>query len=179
MKTILLCALITTSAPEPLLIDFGTNGNRTDWFVLNDGVMGGRSGGQAEYTENSLVFKGTVSLENNGGFASIRSPFTTYNLAPYKSVEIKYKLTGMTFALTMANSRRWYNPNYKANLKDTQGKWETITLPLLAFKQYQVGKPTGYTITQETLSKVIRLGFISNEKRAGEFTLEIDYINFL
>ena len=166
------------SPASTLHIDFGIENKDSSWFVLNDGVMGGRSGATVNYLEDSFVFKGVVSLENNGGFASIRSNFSTFKLGEFKTVEIRYKLSGIDFALTLANSKRWYNPNYKANLKTTQGQWQVITLNLLDFKQYQVGRATGYTINTDTLDQIIRLGFISNQKRAETFELEVDYIKF-
>ena len=43
------------------------------WRVVNDTVMGGRSSASVEVRDNELIFRGTVSKENNGGFASIRS----------------------------------------------------------------------------------------------------------
>ena len=42
--------------------------------TVNDGVMGGRSDGRFRIAkERSMEFFGTLSLENNGGFASVRS----------------------------------------------------------------------------------------------------------
>jgi len=39
---------------------------------VNDGVMGGVSDGRFRVTERqTLEFYGTLSLENNGGFASV------------------------------------------------------------------------------------------------------------
>ena len=41
---------------------------------MNDGVMGGVSDGRFRVTERqTLEFYGTLSLENNGGFASVSS----------------------------------------------------------------------------------------------------------
>ncbi len=41
---------------------------------VNDGVMGGLSKGDpAVSKQQKLVFKGGISLENNGGFSSIRT----------------------------------------------------------------------------------------------------------
>ena len=39
-----------------------------DWQVINDGVMGGLPKGTINFTDTSLVFQGSVSLENFGGF---------------------------------------------------------------------------------------------------------------
>jgi len=46
-----------------------------EWFVVNDTVMGGVSSGRLGWENAALVFTGDLSLDNNGGFASIRSPF--------------------------------------------------------------------------------------------------------
>lgn len=47
------------------------------WTTVNDPVMGGESTATVGYGDGGLVFAGTVSLENDGGFASARSPRDT------------------------------------------------------------------------------------------------------
>jgi hypothetical protein len=55
------------------LIDF-SNTNDIEWYVVNDGVMGGVSQGRLERTgEDTVIFAGVLSLENFGGFASVRA----------------------------------------------------------------------------------------------------------
>jgi len=44
------------------------------WQAVNDGVMGGISAGHMVTTESGLRFEGALSLENDGGFASVRRP---------------------------------------------------------------------------------------------------------
>jgi hypothetical protein len=56
------------------VFDFGADGSADGWGVVNDTVMGGVSSGQLALTDGVLVFTGDLSLENNGGFASMRSP---------------------------------------------------------------------------------------------------------
>jgi hypothetical protein len=66
-----------TTAPSPTsppVFDFGADGTADGWGVVNDTVMGGVSSGQLALTDGVLVFTGDLSLENNGGFASMRSP---------------------------------------------------------------------------------------------------------
>ena len=58
-----------------LEINFGTEKEVANWYPILDGVMGGLSTGKMETRENSVVFTGAISLENNGGFASLRGPF--------------------------------------------------------------------------------------------------------
>ncbi|NQX77125.1 CIA30 family protein [Gilvibacter sp.] len=178
MKIVLLLGVFIMWATQPLLIDFGTQGNNQEWFALNDGVMGGMSSGRLNYTPTSFVFEGQVSLENNGGFASARGPFEAMDLSGFSTVIIKYRSTGMDFALTLNNSRLWYRPNYKTSLPETDGKWKTITLDLNDFMEYRVGKATGNAISSPVLEKIIRLGLISDEKRAGIYRIEVDFIKF-
>ncbi|MHA0289861.1 CIA30 family protein [Mycobacterium sp. C3-094] len=44
------------------------------WTTVNDPVMGGKSTSRVAFSGGGLEFSGTLSLENNGGFASARSP---------------------------------------------------------------------------------------------------------
>lgn len=65
----------TTTEPEssPPLFDFALDG--TDgWYVQNDTVMGGVSSSSVESDGTDMIFSGNVSLDNNGGFASVRGP---------------------------------------------------------------------------------------------------------
>ena len=56
-----------------IVFDFNTNSSLAAWKVVDDIVMGGRSNGKFEMSDDGHgVFHGAVSLENNGGFSSIR-----------------------------------------------------------------------------------------------------------
>lgn len=159
-------------------IDFGTKADTQNWLVVNDGVMGGLSKGNIEWKEESLLFKGTVSLENNGGFTSIRSPYSDMDLSKYETVTVHYRSEGQSMGLTLNVDQRFYIPNFKTILEITDGEWKTVTVPLLDFKQYQVGRLTGQMATKEDLAEVIRLGIITNDKKANAFMIEMDCISF-
>ena len=65
----------TANAAETVvLIDFNDASAVAAWTTVNDPVMGGRSTSEVTFGDGSLVFSGTISLENNGGFASARGP---------------------------------------------------------------------------------------------------------
>lgn len=159
-------------------IDFGKKKDGRNWQVVNDGVMGGLSEGEAQLTEDSVFFKGNVSLDNNGGFSSLRSSYSKKELSKHKSVEIKYRSKGISMAMTLSVSRRWYIPNYKTSLEGTKGKWKTVTLALEDFRKHYIGKPMEETLREDELKKVIRYGFITDEKKYGNFEFEIDYLEF-
>lgn len=164
--------------PEELSIDFGKDKVNREWRVINDGVMGGLSKGQVSFTTNTVRFVGTVSLANNGGFSSFRSPFQQMDLSPYKSVSLKVKTKGIACSFVMETNRRFYVPNYKQKLLADSEGWTEFELPLVDFKQYQLGRPTGNKLSQKAKSEIIRIGFITDEKREGPFHLEVDYIRF-
>ena len=61
-------------ADERVLFSFDKPDSAKPWQTVNDGVMGGRSVGRFKINEDQkMEFFGTLSLENNGGFASVRA----------------------------------------------------------------------------------------------------------
>ena len=58
----------------PPLLDFSSSEVVQSFRAINDGVMGGVSTSRLRSTGGAMVFEGEVSLENNGGFASLRGP---------------------------------------------------------------------------------------------------------
>lgn len=173
----LILLMVFLSLTDPMEIDFGQEKNNT-WFSVNDTVMGGRSSGKTKYTEDALVFSGSVSFENNGGFASVRSDYEIIDLSGFSEVTIKYRCEGQSLSLNFNYYQRWWYPNYKATLPETGMKWNTVTIPLGELKEYRVGRATGNKISAQKLERIIRLGIMTNDKKEGAFQAEIDYIKF-
>ena len=63
-----------TNGPNVALVDFNNANEVAAWTTVNDPVMGGRSTSAITFGDGGLTFSGTISLENNGGFASARGP---------------------------------------------------------------------------------------------------------
>lgn len=172
---------LSNSTLEPLVFDFGDAKDKTqNWGSVNDGVMGGKSVGRTSYEANSLIFTGSISFDNNGGFASVRCPYQDFDLAKYSAVKIRYRSSGQTFALSLNTSRRFYLPNYRVYLAPSKeaGEWVEQTIPIATFRQHRMGNPTGYGISKEALAQVIQITFISADKKEGPFSLEVDYLHF-
>lgn len=161
------------------IIDFGKSGNTNDWVIVNDDVMGGLSQSTAMAYENYVLFSGTTSLKNNGGFASYSSPYGNFNLKDLTAVEIKFKSTGRRFSFQLDAYRSWWYPNYKHQFSNKSDQWTTVQLPLGNFKEYKVGEQTGKKISQSQLENILRLGIILLDKEEGPFELQIDYIKFI
>ncbi len=160
------------------IIDFGSSSDSQKWTTVVDGVMGGKSTSDLMELNNSILFSGEISLENNGGFASLRGVRNYENLSDYSTVEIKYRSIGQDFALRLLKHEAFYLPYFKHGFETTNWDWKTVIIPLDLFSEYRLSDKTGNSITSDELQKINRLGIIVSNKIEGEFKIEIDYIKF-
>ena len=164
----------------PAFLDFG-KGKLTDWRSLNDGVMGGRSVGVVDYGRNTMTWAGTVSLENNGGFSSVRSPWGRSDLSGFSSVTMRCRTTtGQpdTFTLTMETHEQWWMPYWKANFS-VDPEWSEVTLDFADLKKSSA--MTGdlpKLWSWGALDDILRIGMMKYDGTAGDFGLEVDWIRF-
>jgi NADH dehydrogenase [ubiquinone] 1 alpha subcomplex assembly factor 1 len=71
---VLVGSFVMADDTSQTLFDFTGADVAKDWQTVNDGVMGGDSQGKFKIIDKkTLEFFGTLSLENNGGFASVRT----------------------------------------------------------------------------------------------------------
>ena len=146
------------------------------WRIVNDGVMGGISKSNIYLNEaNNIIFAGNVSLENNGGFASIRTGFDGNQLKETSTFLLKVKGDGniYKFRLTMKGSYA----NYSADFKTLKDQWMDIEIPIENFKPYYFGRST--RAPKLKVHKVNSLGILISDKQAGNFALEIEYVKAL
>ena len=104
--TIIFTAIIMNSpqqAGESTLLNASMMKTEDQWRIVNDGVMGGLSSSKAIVKDDKIIFSGNVSLENNGGFASLRSQINDFNFENFSGIEIKIK--GRWKALQHFNER--------------------------------------------------------------------------
>ena len=160
------------------IIDFSDAQQMRDWIVVNDGVMGGLSQGKAELTEEGLRFTGRVSLENNGGFSSFRSPYARVDLSVYDQLEIRYRSKGLPCALNLYRYSQFWRPNNKLPLALSE-EWTTLRVNLSDIAEYRMGNKIGDKMTKDELKKIIRIGFITDSKYEGNFVFEVDYLKFI
>lgn len=84
------------------LIDLDEATEVAAWTTVNDPVMGGLSTSKVTFGDGGLVFSGNISLENNGGFASARSPQDPEigrRAAGAKSLRVHARGDGKTYVL--------------------------------------------------------------------------------
>ncbi len=173
MLNIVLLILLTLNPNPMVLFDFSKNSDLKGWFVVNDGVMGGRSQSTFELdAEGNGLFQGKVSLENNGGFASVHYRFDRTEIGEAKNIVLHLKGDGKRYqARVYANISDYYS--YIAYF-ETSGEWETIEIPLNSmYPSFRGRKLDQANFSGTSLEEVALL--IGN-KKAESFSLQIDKI---
>ena len=157
----------------PLLADFNKDSQLNDWYVVDDGVMGGRSQGTFYLSEEGhAVFEGNVSLENNGGFSSVRHRFQQANISAYTHVVLRVKGDGKRYQFRVKTSS--YDRHSYITYFQTSGEWETLKIPLADLYPYFRGwKLKMPNFPGEVMEEV---SILVGNKKAEAFRLEIDRI---
>ena len=177
----LLCACLAItlkadSASNKMIFDFQASTNSTKWQVVNDDVMGGVSTSQFQLlTNGGAIFSGVVSLENNGGFASVRSNPVRENLSDTSAFAFRVRGDGRRYKFTVRTEAGFNAPNYQAEFTTKRGEWEEHRL---AFKDF-IPTLRGRVLTDLPPlipSKITSVGLIISDKQAGPFRLEMSWI---
>jgi uncharacterized surface protein with fasciclin (FAS1) repeats len=165
-------------ATDLSITEFSPKDNeRFDWRIVDDGVMGGLSKGKITLKDDGILkFDGTLSLENNGGFSSLRSKDIKLDLTDFDGLKARVRGDGRSYQLRLGTDARFRGMeiSFMAEFHTTKGKWTEVTIP---FDQL-VGSFRGMTLEDESFdaSKVRRLGLLLGDKKTGPFKLEVDWI---
>lgn len=160
--------------PGKILYDFQDMKQRRSWFPLNDNVMGGVSTGTFHFTkENTLKFSGTVSLQNKGGFASIRSKTESLNLKEASKFKLRVKGDGRSYYFNISSSNFVADPGFQAAFSTKKGQWQEVDLALEEFSPAFGSRSSLKDLKMENINI---MGLIISDKKAGAFELEVDWI---
>ena len=160
-----------------MLIDFTDKKAGHQMNVVNDGVMGGLSQGIIEMTQNdSLLFKGNISLQNNGGFSSFRIGGKLWDLSAWKGVEILVKGDGRTYGLRATTDETFLRSSvsFTADFKTVKDEWVKLQIPFSKMKASWRGRKLDRNFDP---AQIKGLGIILADKTAGEFAIEIQSIS--
>jgi monofunctional biosynthetic peptidoglycan transglycosylase len=164
------------TATNKILFDFQVASNSPVWEVVNDDVMGGVSTSQFQVLTNGCaVFSGTVQLDNNGGFASVRSAPMREDLAGYTAFVLQVRGDGRRYKFSVRTGTGFDTPLYQCSFTTKSGEWEEHRL---AFSDF-VPTFRGRVLTDVpplNPTKVNSVGFLISDKQAGPFRLEIGWI---
>lgn len=165
--------------PQTPLFAFTSPDAAEAWQAVNDGVMGGVSDGRFRITRaQTLEFYGTLSLENNGGFASVRSRPRTLGLQTGDTLLARVRGDGREYQLNLYMSGRRTAFSYRAPVKTRAGEWIEVATPLDRFEATSFGevlRRAGPVDAQGVTS----IGFLLADKNPGPFVLEVAWINVI
>jgi NADH dehydrogenase [ubiquinone] 1 alpha subcomplex assembly factor 1 len=155
-------------------IDYKDETSKVKWRAVNDGVMGGRSDGSSFLTEaGNRIFTGEISLENNGGFSSVRTEGGNYDLSVFEGVTARVRGDGRMYYFTARTKGGgmlafWYPMQTKA------GEWLTFKIPFSEMYATSFGRKLN-NIPLDT-KNITSFGLMLYDKLDGGFNLELESI---
>lgn len=146
------------------------------WRSVNDGVMGGVSSGGIEASPDGLVFEGELSLENNGGFASVRRLIEA-DVSAAAGLQLRVRGDGRTYQVRLRRDDRFDGIAWRAEFRSST-RWQTVTLDFNDFEPVFRGRRVA-DAGPVVPAKIRQIGFMVADKTAGPFRLEIGAIHFI
>jgi len=165
-----------SNASEKILFNFDGDKASDSWRAVNDNVMGGISKGGARFTgDGSMLFAGVLSLDNRGGFSSVRTNRKPMDLSAYDGLAARVRGDGRTYWMTVSTNIRIPAGSFRTVFKTTPGEWMTVRAPFSGFRATSFGRELP-AIVKLNPAKVQSIGFLIADKKAGPFRLEVDWI---
>jgi len=152
------------------VFEISSESSTDNWYIVDDRVMGGRSYGNFEITDDGFGrFWGDVSTENNGGFSSVRYRVEGSKAAPVEAFILKVKGDGRQyqFRVKSTKSQRF---SYVVEF-ETSGEWEEIIIPFDTMRpQWRGRRLSGANYDGDGLSEI---GILIGNKQNESFELQI------
>ena len=122
-----------------------------------------------------MEFYGTLSLENNGGFALVRTTAKKLGLEKGNTVVAKVRGDGREYTLNLYVNKPLIAFSYRATVQTKKDEWIEVKVPLDKSEATSFGrvvKDAGPVDPKE----VNALGFMLSDKIAGTFKMEVEWI---
>jgi len=156
------------------IFDFNKSSDLSGWMIVDDVVMGGRSSGVFRLDkEGHGVFEGEVSLENNGGFSSVRYEFENMQVNENVKINLRLRGDGKVYQFRIKSTASDY-VSFVTSFTTT-GKWEEIEIELKdmypSFRGRILDQPNFSSDSFESIT------FLIGNKKQENFQLLIDNIS--
>jgi hypothetical protein len=158
------------------LLDFDDPADVALWRPVDDVVMGGVSRSAFEQAGPGIArFHGEVSLENFGGFASVRTPPRDWDAAGAQAFLLRVRSDGRTYKFTVRTGDGFDGIQYQLRFDATAGEWTDVRLPVSEFVATFRGRKVPFAPSLDP-AKVRAIGLMISDKQAGPFELLIDRV---
>lgn len=160
-----------------LLFDFGSPQAVEAWSSIDDRVMGGLSRSRLRHDpKGHAVFEGEVSLERNGGFASVRSSPGERGLEAAETCWIEVRGGSRQYKLSLLMDDTFDSVNYQTSFAPAGPDWQALHLPLSAFRASFRGREVPGAPTLDP-ARIRQVGLMIAARQAGPFTLDIKRVS--
>jgi len=166
----------TTAPGWMVLLDFDDATDFSIWVPVNDVVMGGVSRSTFSPDEPGTArFAGIVSLENSGGFASVRTAPRAWATAGAIAFVLRVRGDGRSYKFTVRTDDGFDGIQYQAQFTPPAGAWCEARFPLDSFSARFRGRAVSGAPPLDA-GHVRALGFMISDRQAGPFELLVDRI---
>ena len=160
---------------ETMIEDFNST-NHLNWKVINDEVMGGISESNFQIqNDQTALFSGRVSLQNNGGFASARASLHESISGDFEKIIIRVKGDGKTYSLRIRTDQNFDGVAYACSFSTKKDEWTEHEFSPAEFVPTFRGRILSNVPPLNDLN-ISHIGFLISEKQSGSFGLIIDWI---
>jgi NADH dehydrogenase [ubiquinone] 1 alpha subcomplex assembly factor 1 len=179
---LLISLFLTTPETEPVetftLFDFSNPDHAEFWSITNDGVMGGVSQGQWDAEEDRGIFSGFVSLDNNGGFSSVRAEFRPLNLSTADGIQLKVRGDGQKYSFNLRDVHSWlsHRITFETEVMEDDEAWQIIQIPFDELVPTRFGEPYPNSDAID-LENVWSMSILISDKQEGDFRLEMSEVS--
>jgi len=159
----------------PLTVSLFTfdRADEADWFVVNDGVMGGRSAGAVAVNAGTLRFTGTL-VTQGGGFTSVRARRDA-DLSGEEGLELRVRGSGRPFEVELDDGLRRYGRSVSRRAPvPVSSEWTVVRVPFGALRSSIFGQAVNAPPLD--LEHIRSMGLYMVDGRDGPFSVEVDYI---
>lgn len=156
-----------------VLFDFTAPCAADAWRAIDDRVMGGVSRSTLRHDPaGHAVFEGSVSLERNGGFASVRSSPGERGLPGAEACQIEVRGGNKPFKLSLLTDDGFDSLHYQAGFTPAGSGWQTQQLPLAGFRASFRGREVLGAPALDP-ARIRQVGLVIAAGQAGPFELQI------
>ena len=166
----------TATPRRAVLLDFDDDVEITQWMTVNDVVMGGVSRSTFERARPGIArFRGVVSLENSGGFASVRTSPRQWNSAGASAFVLRVLGDGRVYKFTVRTDDGFDGIQFQSRFTPPAGEWHEARLPVASFAATFRGRIVPGSAPLDP-ARVRALGLMISDRQAGPFELLVDWI---
>jgi monofunctional biosynthetic peptidoglycan transglycosylase len=152
---------------------------RLEWQIINDGVMGGISEGLFKINPDQTAdFQGNVSLENNGGFTSVRALLKEASSGSFQKIVVRSRGDGKTYSFRIRTDSNFDGVAYACNFRAIKDEWTEYEFTPTEFTPTFRGRILNNVVPLKE-TKIKQIGFLIAEKQSGPFALKIDWIKLI